>query len=337
MTLATNNEQDKRDLAKKIAESIHIYTECSTRKKNRDEKGKSQTNFANNYTIIDIETTGLDASYDEIIEIGALKVRDNQIIEKFNTFVKPKHEINEFITELTGITNKMLESAPNIQTAILNFNNFLGDDLIIGHNVNFDVNFIYDVFIENYNKPFKNNFIDTMRFSRKLLPELKHHRLKDMIEYFSIKQEKSHRALDDCYSTFYLYTALRKKASEIYSSEQEFEKSFIKYKNNDLKQITCESEVIDKTNPFFNKICVFTGTLEKMERKTAAQLVVNLGATCGNTVTKSTNYLILGNNDYNPILKGKKSSKLLKAERYKLEGCDIEIISEDVFYDMLEN
>lgn len=336
MTLATNNEQDKRDLARKIAESIHIYIEYSTRKKNRDEKGKSQTTFANNYTIIDIETTGLDASYDEIIEIGALKIRDNKIIKTFNTLVKPQQEIDEFITELTGITNKMVENAPNIQTAILDFNNFVDDDIIIGHNVNFDINFIYDVFTENYNKPFKNNFIDTLRFSRKLLPELKHHRLKDMLEYFSIKQEKAHRALDDCYSTFYLYIELRKKAWEVYNSEQEFEKSFNQYKKYDLKQITCKSEVIDKTNPFFNKICVFTGTLEKMERKAAAQLVVNLGATCGNTVTKSTNYLILGNNDYNPILKGKKSSKLLKAERYKLEGYDIEIISEDVFYDMLE-
>ena len=80
-----------------------------------------------------------------------------------------------------------------------------------------------------------------------------------------------------------------------------------------------------------------TGTLEKMLRKEAMQIIVDLGGHCEDGVTKKTNFLILGNNDYNPILRGKKSSKLIKAETLKLEGKDIEIISENVFYDIVDD
>ena len=93
---------------------------------------------------------------------------------------------------------------------------------------------------------------------------------------------------------------------------------------------------MDNTHPLYNKVCVFTGTLEKYSRQEAAQIVVNLGGSCGNSVTKKTNYLILGNNDYCSMIKDGKSSKQKKAEEYKLKGQDIEIIPESVFYDMIE-
>lgn len=89
-----------------------------------------------------------------------------------------------------------------------------------------------------------------------------------------------------------------------------------------------------KTISFTNKHCVFTGKLEKMIRKDAMQLVVNVGGILDNSVTKKTNYLILGNNDYCSSIKDGKSSKHKKAEKYKLEGQDIEIIDEDTFYNL---
>ena len=73
-----------------------------------------------------------------------------------------------------------------------------------------------------------------------------------------------------------------------------------------------------------------------MQRKDAMQLIANLGGICQDNVNKETNYLILGNNDYNPLLRGEKSNKLIKAENFKLKGNDIEIISENVFYDILK-
>ena len=84
----------------------------------RPNKGQSLIAFPNDYTVVDIETTGLSPEYDSIIEISALKVKDNVIIDKFTTLVNPECYICEFITELTGITNEMVETAPKIDVAL---------------------------------------------------------------------------------------------------------------------------------------------------------------------------------------------------------------------------
>lgn len=103
----------------------------------------------------------------------------------------------------------------------------------------------------------------------------------------------------------------------------------------DISTIVPENVKIDEDNFFYQKHVVFTGKLERMVRKDAMQLVVNLGGVLDNSVNKYTNYLILGNNDYNAILKGEKSSKHKKAEKLQLEGQDISIIDEYTFYDLL--
>ena len=107
------------------------------------------------------------------------------------------------------------------------------------------------------------------------------------------------------------------------------------HSNVSAKDIVTNKTEFDETHPLFGKLCVFTGTLEKMIRKDAMQIVVDFGGQVGNSVTKKTNYLILGNNDYCSSIKDGKSSKQKKAESLKLSGSDIEIISEDVFYDMI--
>lgn len=304
----------------------------------RKGKGNSLLQFANDFTVVDLETTGLDPTYDSIIEIGAVKVRDNKIVSTFNSLVKPNYEIDEYITELTGITNEMLEKAPNIDTVLPNFLKYVEDDIIIGHNVSFDINFIYDNKYRLFNQPFSNSYADTMRLSRILLPDMPHHRLKDLIKLFNITVSKQHRALEDSQSTLKCYFHLKQIAIEQFGSVDLFSESH-KQKHSkkklDLKTITTSAVTFDESNPFFGKVCVFTGALEKLKRADAAQLVVNLGGICGNSVTKKTNYLILGNNDYCPTIKDGKSSKQKKAEELKLKGNDIEIISENVFYDML--
>ena len=115
-------------------------------------------------------------------------------------------------------------------------------------------------------------------------------------------------------------------------------KESISFLNKCQQQLKAESDNFDTTHPLYGKVCVFTGKLELMSREQAAQLVVNLGGTCGNGVTKKTNYLILGNNDYCSTIKDGKSSKQKKAEQLILSGQDLQIIPEDVFYELvLEN
>lgn len=101
------------------------------------------------------------------------------------------------------------------------------------------------------------------------------------------------------------------------------------------KDISTENASFDTSHPLFGKVCVFTGALEKMARKDAMQLVVDLGGSVGDSVTKKTNYLILGNNDFCQSIKDGKSNKQKKAEALILKGHDIEILSENVFYDLV--
>lgn len=271
-------------------------------------KGKSTIDLLSDYIIFDIETTGLDSSYDEVIEIGAIKVKNNKIVSKFNSLVKPKNEIDEYITELTGITNEMVKDAPTIEEILPDFMNYIGNDILIGHNVNFDINFIYDNLYRNKFDVLTNDFIDTMRISRKLLPELPHHRLIDLAKYFKIDSTNNHRSLKDCEITMNVYENLKEIALQKYDNVDEFKNAFKKHKKEGLraKDIVSTNTEFDVDNLFYDKYVAITGTLEKMLRKEAMQIIVDLGGHCEDGVTKKTNFLILGNNDYNPILRGKK-------------------------------
>lgn len=303
----------------------------------REQKGKSLIDIPNNYVVFDIETTGLDPEFDEIIEIGAVKIKDGIKIDTFNSLIKPEYEIDEFITELTGITNGMVENAPSIDEVLPKFMDFIRDYIIIGHNVNFDINFIY-VNLEELNiPPITNDFVDTLRISRRLIPELKHHKLSDLANYFNIDTNGSHRSLKDVEITLEVLKNLNTMIIEKYQNMDNFKDACKPKSHSGIRasDITTNNTELDEENMLYDKYVVITGTLGKMLRKEAMQVIADLGGHCQDGVNKDTNYLILGNNDYNPILRGKKSSKLLKAENLKLKGQDIEIISENIFYDII--
>lgn len=297
-------------------------------------KGKSIIDFPTNYTIVDIETTGLSPQYDSIIEISALKVKNNEPIDSFSSLIKPDNfcpeYLDSFITELTGITDDMLSTAPSTKTVLSDFLAFVCDDIIIGHNVSFDVNFVYDNVLDLLDKPFSNNYIDTMRISRRLNTDMSHHRLKDIAKKYNIPYEDAHRALNDCKITFECYKFLSKDVLDKYDNINTFcqVKPHVKLK---AKDISTENTVFDDSNPLYDKTVVFTGTLEKMTRKEAMQIVVDLGGYVADSVTASTNYLILADTVYNTI--DGKSSKQKKAESLRLKGNDIAVIPESVFYD----
>ena len=284
------------------------------------------------YCVLDTETTGLSAYYDEIIEIGILRVRNNEIVDRYDQLIKPNFDIDGFITALTGITNDMLEGMPSIDSVKTSVLSFIGDDIILGHNTSFDMRFLN----EGFKEQLSNQYMDTMQFARKLYPELKHHRLSDLTDYLGLHNNE-HRALSDCTSTKELYDAVKTRMAEKNLAIEDLWIAGESHggKGIDIKAIKPTEAVIDEDGFFYNRHVVFTGKLEKMLRKDAMQIVVNLGGVLDNSVNKQTNYLILGDNDYNAILKGEKSSKHKKAEKLKLEGQDIEIIDERTFYDLL--
>ena len=176
---------------------------------NEQQKGCYLNDFPCNYTVIDIETTGFSNTKNEIIEISALKVRNDEIILKFSSLIKPENPIGTFITKLTGITNAMMENAPNITEVLPEFLEFISDDCILGHNVHFDINFIYANLMRHFNTGLPNNYIDTMRLARKYC-EFKSNNLENLTRQFNISSEGHHRAMNDCIMTFEIYKKIKK-------------------------------------------------------------------------------------------------------------------------------
>lgn len=168
--------------------------------------------FPEDFTLLDIETTGLSHNKHEIIEVSALKVRANKITDKFSMLIKPEGRINSFITNLTGISNEMVENAPNIIEVLPKFVNFIDKDLIIGHNVKFDINFIQSN-LERLNfAKLTNSSIDTMQLARKYC-KLPSHSLKNLAQHYSVSTKGHHRALNDCLITFEIYQNIKQEVS----------------------------------------------------------------------------------------------------------------------------
>ena len=303
----------------------------STKYYNRPNKGNSLLSFPQDYTVIDIETTGLDPKWDEIIELAALRVRGGKVVDLFETLVRPSHDISDFIEELTGITNRELLKAPFISNALPGYLDFIGSDVVVGHNAHFDVNFIYDAAEHFCSRAFSNDIVDTMRLARHILPQLGGHSLSDVARALGVVREGEHRAFIDCVTTNNVLQAL-KETGYVFNANSKGNRIHYTAKAAD---ITAEEGLAQPDNPLYGKVCVFTGALS-ITRKDAMQAVANIGGICADSVTKKTNFLILGNNDYCMSIKDGKSAKQKRAEALILKGQDLQILSESVFFDYID-
>ena len=152
--------------------------------------------FDGEMVVFDIETTGLSNRTSKIIEIGAVKIKNGEIIDRMDIFVDPECPIPEEITKLTSITDGMVKGAPKEKEAVETFLAFAGDSMLIAHNANFDVGFIR-VASERHGIPFTNTFLDTVGLSKYVTPELKNHKLDTIVAHYKIGDFHHHRASDD--------------------------------------------------------------------------------------------------------------------------------------------
>lgn len=186
---------------------------------NREFKGQSLVKIVSDYTVIDLETTGKYIDSCEVIEMAAVKVRNAEIIDSFSTLVRPHKEIPALITALTGITNEMVSEAPECTDALKDFLNFIGDDIVAGHNiVSFDVNILYDLSMKYLGAPFTNDMLDTCRFSRYCDIQPENYKLTTLTAYFGIDHDSAHRALADCIANQKCYEMLKPLLTYQYSS-----------------------------------------------------------------------------------------------------------------------
>lgn len=176
--------------------------------------GDDNRNFDDEYICFDLETTGFNAKSDKIIEIGAVRVKNNVIQDEFCTFVDPKIPVPERITEVTGITSDMVKGAPTEDIAIKNFIDFCKDSpVLVAHNANFDVSFIKAA-TKRLGIDFSFTYVDTVPMSRALIMSIKNHKLDTVAKFLKIPEFNHHRASDDARALAYILIELLKIASK---------------------------------------------------------------------------------------------------------------------------
>lgn len=158
-------------------------------------------NLDDTYVVFDIETTGLSKEKEMITEIGAVKVADGKIIDRFSTFVNPQRPISAEITKLTGITDDMVKDAPTIENVLPEFLKFCEDTVLVAHNASFDTGFIRIAAERAGLGELHHTIVDTLELSRALLPELNKHKLDIVCEHLGVTLNGHHRAVNDAEAT----------------------------------------------------------------------------------------------------------------------------------------
>lgn len=257
------------------------------------------------FIVLDIETTGLSAENEGITQVSALKYIDNKKVAQFNKYVNPEHEIPKEVQFLTHISPEMVISEPTFTEIVPELRDFIGGLPIIGHNINFDINFL-----TTHGYTDKQIFIeDTVTIARKKLPNLENYKLETLKKHYGIKNQ-SHNSLDDCETTAFIYQQMRDGSTD-------------KIIAGDPAELT---ESSDKLSGL--RFCI-TGQFMEMTRSEIKFLIEQNGGRVTSAVSGLTDYLIDGEQVYEGLKDGVHSSAELKAQEFIDNGGKIKIIGLD--------
>ncbi len=174
--------------------------------------GRKRIEYVPDYVIFDLETTGVSCENDEVIEISAVKVQNGEVVDEFSTLVNPGMSIPYYASQVNGITDDMVADSPGFEEALGQFLDFVGDAVLVGHNINsFDMLFMQRDVQKYYGKMLGNDCIDTLQIARLYLPEMEHHTLTELAEHYGIGAEGAHRALNDCRINQMVFECLKKE------------------------------------------------------------------------------------------------------------------------------
>lgn len=186
---------DGKDIKVLYGVEGYLFNDDAQVIKKTNDKDMKQT-----FVVYDIETTGLSFKHDMITEIGAVKVKNGEIIDSYSALVNPERPIPAKIVEITGITDDMVADKPKIDQVLPGFLDFVGDSPVVAHNASFDVSFI-KAQADKLGLPFEPVVLDTLTLARLLLKDMKRHKLNQVAKKLKIKLENHHRAVDDAMAT----------------------------------------------------------------------------------------------------------------------------------------
>ncbi len=230
------------------------------------------------YVAFDLETTGLSPETDQIIEIGALKVIDGKVAERFMEFVKPDQPISSAITGITGITNEMVAGARKTEEIIRDFVSFCGNHVLIGHNIMFDYKFCKK-YANLYGYSFEKKGIDTLKIARKVHKDFESKSLGVLCEHYHINNQAAHRAYHDALATAKLYQCLAHYFEE--QDEKLFVPMQLMYKEKRVQPITKKQEDYIALLCKHHKIRI-EENVEQMTRSEASRFIDSIIGKHGN-------------------------------------------------------
>ena len=283
-----------------------------------------------NFTIIDVETTGISVYNNEIVEIGAIKVRNLEIVDTYETLCNPLMDIkNEAIH---GITNSDVAKY-NYPIAYMNdLMSFIGDDTIFAYNAPFDIEFINSYLTSNIG----NKIVDVLALAR-AREDRSSYKLVDVRKDLNINTQ-CHRSVGDCEATleYYKYMLYKYDIKRLQYTQVNSDLSSLrarrnsKYANHILENYVPNESAFQKQNYFFNKNVCFTGDFDNFSKADAYLKIVDIGGNIQKGVTLKTNILVVGNNN-------KKSAKEKKADEYNQRpNINIEKLYEEEFLKLIE-
>lgn len=281
------------------------------------------------FYVFDLESTDRAYTTSEICEIAALKVVDGEVADKFETLVYIDGEISAAAARVNHISKDILQDAPHMKTALNSFISFIGSNpVLVGHNIKtFDLPFIGRV-ANLCGVEFEyRDAIDTCTLAKRAWPDLPSYKMDDLRTCLNIDTEGCHRALKDCFDEYSLYMRIRQDVEEGRASVTPPKKSAprsgakwsAKWGRKKAKDFTTDMVVFDERHPLFDKNVVLSG-IEGADYDMYLQSVCDLGGHPKDSVTKKTNYLVVGDSP------GK--GKVTKAQEYRDKGVPIEIIDE---------
>ena len=318
--------------------------------------GMTIGNFWQDYVVLDIETTGLDPNTDKIMELAAIRYSCGKEVERFQTLVNPERSIPHRISDKTGIRQADVENAPRLVDVANDFLQFIGTSPLLGHCIRrFDIpRLSHYLQVE-----FENPIADTYDIAKRAFPELVNYELDYTLEHlkciFYLSDGVSHRALADVETANALFLVCMtpwKYTSEVANAYWRLKdcgynvpprspkygpiKKAPKKHDNSFEYKRVEkgkpSATADPKHPLFGKLLAFTGNLS-IPRNEAVRLIRNVGADYKEDVSRKISYLVVGEQDANPVSSNAMSSSEKKARSINESGkAHIEIIGEAEFF-----
>lgn len=301
---------------------------CPSQKKSKPVDGMPL-----DFIVLDLETTGRNSKVDDICEIAALKIKDGEVVDKFEQLVYIDGEMPEEAEAKHHISQDMLENAPHMKAAMSAFLNFIGTSpVLVGHNIKtFDIKLLERVASACDLAFTYSELIDTLTLARRAWPNLPKYTMDALRERLDLEDCGAHRALKDCSDVFDLYMRIRHDVAEgkasiqpphraSSASGQKWSKAWDRKK---AKEFTAAVEEFDESHPLYGKRVVLSGDIEGHSYNEVLQYVCDCGGIPQDSVTRGTDYLIVGS--------GAGKGKTDKARANQEKGIPTVILDEAAF------